>query len=89
MHSNSHSMHVIAGLSLLLIPVASMAALIQTPFFLVEEQNQMQVHLSIGAFLAISAFVTVLIIAVWWLLRWSWERSRNERMGRAAKLITQ
>jgi len=80
MQLDSYSMHVIAALGLVLIPVASLSSLVQTPYFQIADDYKRQVQLSIGSFLAISAAITLFVLAIWWVFRSSWVRNRRGRV---------
>lgn len=73
-------MHVIAGIGLLLVPIASLSAFVQTPFFKVEEVDKVRIRISSWSFLALSVSSTLAVVIGWWIFRQYWMQKRS--MGR-------
>lgn len=80
MQMESYSMHVIAGIGLLLVPIASLSAFVQTPFFKVEEVDKVRIRISSWSFLALSVSSTLAVVIGWWIFRQYWMQKRS--MGR-------
>jgi protein-S-isoprenylcysteine O-methyltransferase Ste14 len=61
-------MHIISVIGLVLLPLVSFSAILQTPYFQLASQNQLNVTLSFSQFLGVCLFVTIVVIAAWWFL---------------------
>jgi hypothetical protein len=61
-------MHIISVMGLVLLPLVSFSAILQTPYFQLPSQNQLNVTLSFSQFLGVSISVTIVVIAAWWVL---------------------
>jgi hypothetical protein len=70
-------MHIISVIGMVLLPLVSFAAILQTPYFQLPAQSQMNVRLSFSQFLGVSISATVIVIAAWWLLMREAGRPRN------------
>jgi hypothetical protein len=61
-------MHTISVIGLVLLPLVSFAAILQTPYFQLASKNQINVTLSFSQFVGVCIFVTTAVIAAWWFL---------------------
>jgi hypothetical protein len=61
-------MHIISVIGLVLLPLVSFSAILQTPYFQLASQNQLNVTLSFSQFLGVCLSVTIVVIAAWWFL---------------------
>jgi hypothetical protein len=59
-------MHIISVIGLVLLPLVSFSAILQTPFFQLPNQNVVNVTLSFSQFIGVSILVTVIVLAAWW-----------------------
>ena len=77
-------MHIISVIGLVLLPIASFSAILQTPYFQLASQNQLNVTLSFSQFLGVCIFVTIVVIAAWWFFT----REANARVKTSGILQT-
>jgi hypothetical protein len=79
-------MHIISVIGLILLPLVSFSAILQTPYFALST-NQIEVTLSFSHFVIMSISVTVAVLAAWWFFT----REAKVRAGtkrKATKLVT-
>lgn len=61
-------MHIISVIGLVLLPLVTFSAILQTPYFQLVGQNEVNVTLSFSQFLGVCLLVTIVMIAAWWFL---------------------
>lgn len=74
--TESNSMHVIAVLGLVLVPIGSLSAFVQTPFFKLDEDKKIELQIGTWAFLALSISMTVAVMIGWVAFR-QWVKPRR------------